>query len=297
MRFGVQTALSNTTPEELVPLWRRIEELGFGWISVWDHFHAVGGGTRNVEAVSAHTALALATSRVRCGGLVYSVGYRPLAAVANAAAAIDRWSGGRVTLGLGAGYLADEYAAWGLDFPPAGERLDRLEDWIVALRRLFAGEAVTVEGHHVRLRDAVCDPPPIQPALPIWVGGGGERRTLPLAGRLADGWNVPMATVDDFRRKAAVVAGAAADAGRDPAAVERSVGVGLCWDERRLPERFGARHQVLRPAILTGSTDEVLERVAAYRDAGADWLFVSLRAPFDLDEVERFATEIVPALS
>ncbi|HSL59515.1 MAG TPA: LLM class flavin-dependent oxidoreductase [Acidimicrobiales bacterium] len=297
MRFGVQTALSNTTPDELRPLWRHVEALGFDWISIWDHFHAVGGGTRNLEAVAMHTALALETSRVRCGGLVYSVGYRSLAVLANAAAAIDQLSGGRVTLGLGAGYLRDEYVAWGLDFPSARDRLDRLEETVPALRALFAGDTVTLEGRHVQLREAACDPPPAQAALPIWVGGGGERRTLPLAGRLADGWNVPMATVDDFARKAAIVAATAADAGRDPAAVERSVGVGLCWDEARLGERFGARAEALRPSILTGSTQEVVDRVAAYREAGADWLFLSLRAPFDHDEVERFATEVVPVLS
>lgn len=297
MRFGVQTALSNTDVDEVRALWRRVEAAGFEWISVWDHFHAVGGGTSNLEAVAMHTALALDTTSVRCGALVYAAGYRSTAVLANATATIDRLSGGRVTLGLGAGYLEAEHTAWGLPFEPPRDRLDRLEETVGALRTLFGGSAATVDGRFVRLRDAVCDPPPLQSRLPIWIGGGGERRTIPMAGRIADGWNVPMATVEDYARKVRVLDRAAEEAGRPADAIERSVGVGLCWDPDRLVERFGERAEILRPSILTGSTQEVVDRVAAYREAGADWLFVSVRSPFDVDELDRFAADVIPALT
>lgn len=296
MRFGVQTALQNTSPDELLGLWRRIEAAGYEWISVWDHFHAVGGGTRNLEAVSMHTALALETKTVRCGGLVYSVGYRNVAVLANAMAAIDHLSGGRVTMGLGAGYMQSEYEAWGIPFPSPSDRLDLLEETVTALRQLLAGEESHHQGRLLRLEGARCDPPPVQARIPLWIGGGGERRTIPMAGRIADGWNIPMATVEDFARKAAILSTSAEAAGRDPDRVERSVGVGLCWDPARLPERFGERAEILRPSIFTGSTAEVTEKAAAYRDAGADWLFVSVRAPFDADELDRFAEEVIPAL-
>ncbi|CAE7516732.1 mer, partial [Symbiodinium sp. KB8] len=294
MRFGVQTALQNTRPNELIPLWRRLEDLGYDWISVWDHFHAVGGGTDNLEAMTMHTALALCTERVRVGGLVYSVNYRPLAVLANGIAAIDHLSNGRATLGLGAGYMQSEYDAWGYDFPPPRDRLDLLEDSLSGLRRLFAGEAVTEHRRHLRLEGAVCDPTPVQERLPIWIGGGGEQRTIPMAARLADGWNVPMASLSDFDRKVRILDHHIELAGRDRRAVERSVGLGLCWDRSLLAERFGNRAASLEPMILGGSTGEVTERVAAYREAGADWLLVSIRAPFDLEELERFAEEIVP---
>ena len=294
MRFGVQTALQNTTPAELNRLWRRIESAGFEWISIWDHFHAVGGGTDNLEAVSMHASLAQVTSEVRCGGLVYSVGYRNVAVLANAAATLDHMSEGRVTIGLGAGYLEAEYDAWGIGFPGTRDRLDLLEESVTALRLLFSGEPTDFDGRHVRLSGATCDPQPVQERLPIWIGGGGEKRTIPMAGRLADGWNVPMATVDDFARKAAVLAHSAEGAGRNPGDVERSVGVGLCWDPSQVAELYGERAEIMRPSILSGSTDEVLARTAAYRDAGADWLFLSVRAPFDADELDRFAEEIAP---
>lgn len=294
MRFGVQTALQNTTPRELRALWRRIEGAGFEWISVWDHFHAVGEGTRNLEAVSMHTALALDTTRVRCGGLVYSVGYREIAVVANAIAAIDHLSNGRVTLGLGAGYLESEYDVWGIPFRSTRDRLDRLEETVRALRELFAGTTVDLEGDHVQLRAARCDPAPVQNHLPIWIGGGGEKRTIPMTARLADGWNIPMATVEDFAHKNIVLSDAIATARRSPDAVERSVGVGLCWDESLLAERYGERAGILRPSILTGSAEQVIDRVGAYEAAGADWLFLSTRAPFAASEIEAFARDVIP---
>ena len=295
MKFGVQTALQNTDPDELRRLWCRIEAAGYEWISIWDHFYAVGGGTSNLEAVAMHTALALETTKVRCGSLVYSVGYRDLAVLANSIATIDRISGGRVTLGLGAGYLAHEYDSWGIPFPSARERLDRLGETVVALRGLFAGRAVTTDGDHIVLREAVCDPTPVQDNLPIWIGGGGEQRTIPMAARLADGWNVPMATIDDYRRKVHVLDCEAEAVGRDPRSIERSVGLGLCWNPDRIGALFGARAEAMRPMILSGSTDEVVERVAAYSEAGADWVMLSLRAPFDADELDRFAADVAPA--
>ncbi len=296
MHVGIQTALQNTTPAEVRGVWRAAEHAGFDWISVWDHFLAVGGGTSNLEAVAMHTALALDTERVRCGGLVYCVGYRDVAVLANAIATIDHLSGGRATLGLGAGYMAHEYSMWGYPFPAARDRLDRLAETVEALRALFAGDTVTLDGTHVQLHDAICDPRPIQPRLPIWIGGGGEQRTIPMAARLADGWNVPMATLEDFTRKASILHDAAVAADRDPADIECTVGLGLCWDADRLHERFGERAEAMRPSILSGSTDEVLTRVAAYRDAGADRILLSLRAPFEVEELERFAEEIMPAL-
>jgi alkanesulfonate monooxygenase SsuD/methylene tetrahydromethanopterin reductase-like flavin-dependent oxidoreductase (luciferase family) len=296
VRFGVQTALQHTTPEELRRVWRRAEGAGFDWISVWDHFYAVGGGTHCLEAVSMHTLLAAETTRVQVGGLVYSVGYRSVPVLAKSLATIDQIAGGRAVLGLGAGYLQAEYDAFGLPFPGPGERLDQLAETVAALRALFAGRAVTQQGRYVELRDAVCDPPPARADLPIWIGGGGEQRTIPLAARVADGWNVPMATLEDFTRKCGLLRRSAEAAGRDPASVASSVGVGLCFDATLVGERFGARAELLRPAILTGTDDEVTERVAAYGRAGADWLFVSLRAPFDTDELDRFAERVVPEL-
>lgn len=297
MRFGVQTATQNTTPSELRDAWRRLEAARYEWISIWDHFYAVGGGTSSLEAVAMHAALALETSTVRCGSLVYSVGYRNLAVLTNAIATIDHLSDGRATLGLGTGYMEAEYRSWGIPFDAVPDRLTRLEETTIAARRLLDGETVTADGRFVQLRDTVCDPRPVQRRLPIWIGGGGESRTIPMAARLADGWNVPMATLDDFRRKVGVLDEHLERAGRAHDDIERSVGLGLCLDRSKLRERYGDRAEILAPSILSGSTGEIVDRVGAYVDAGADWILISVRAPFDIEELERFAADVMPAFS
>jgi alkanesulfonate monooxygenase SsuD/methylene tetrahydromethanopterin reductase-like flavin-dependent oxidoreductase (luciferase family) len=136
----------------------------------------------------------------------------------------------------------------------------------------------------------------VQRHLPIVVGGGGERSTIPLAARLADGWNVPMATPADAARKIAVLREHEAAAGRPAGAVAATLNVGLCFDEAQLPARFGDRWEVVRPAVLTGTTQQVVDHVASYVAAGADRIVVSVRAPLDgavADDLARFADDIV----
>src|ERR1041385_1240410 len=128
--FGVHTGLQNTTPAELVELWQRIEANGYGWISIWDHFYAatLGEGADCLEAVSMHAALACSTTRVTCGSLVYSVGYRHPAVLAKAVTSIDHLSNGRAAIGLGAGWSQIEYDAYGIPFPATKVRMDQLEE-------------------------------------------------------------------------------------------------------------------------------------------------------------------------
>src|SRR6478609_11156722 len=147
VRFGVHTGLQNTTVEELRALWTRIESLGFDWISIWDHFYAAdASGTNCLEAVASHAALACTTQRVRCGSLVYCAGYRHPAVLANALATIDHLSGGRADFGLGAGWAVNEYQAYGIPFPSAGQRLDLLEEAVQCVRSLLHNETTSFEG-------------------------------------------------------------------------------------------------------------------------------------------------------
>lgn len=296
MKFGVHAGLQNTTTDELQALWRRIEGHGFEWISIWDHFYAADatGGAVCLEAVATHAALALATERVRCGSLVYSIGYRHPAVLANAMATIDQLSGGRVTLGLGAGWHQGEYDAYGIPFPAAGVRLRQLEEAIQCVRGLLTEDVTTFEGEHFRLRDARCEPKPVQDRLPIWIGGGGEKVTLRIAARHADGWNVPFIPPDDYGRKVGVLDAHCEREGRDPAEITRAVNVGLAWRDGDLEAQFGAIANFVRPGVLTGSVQEVVDRVGAYGDAGAEWVILAMRAPFDVDGLDRFAAEVLP---
>src|SRR3954465_15593749 len=148
VQFGVHTGLQNTSIDELRGLWQHIEELGFDWISIWDHFYAADG-TGNphcLEAVASHAALAGTTTNVRCGSLVYSAGYRHPAVLANAMATLDQIADGRVVLGLGAGWLEQEYQAYGLHYGPPGERLRMLGEYVQCVRGLLTQERTTFNG-------------------------------------------------------------------------------------------------------------------------------------------------------
>jgi len=291
--FGVHTGPANTTVEELQGLWRRIEELPFDWISIWDHFYAADGVSTNcVEAVVAHTALALTTSRVRCGSLVYCAGYRHPGVLANAVAAIDQLSHGRADVGIGAGWLGDEYRAYGIPFPAAGTRLDLMEEYVRCVRGLLREPAFSFGGRYFTLTDAVVDPRPVQAELPIWIGGGGERRTLRIVAELADGWNVPFISPGDFAHKRGVLHGHCADVGRDPSAIRCSVNVGCAPTEASLQRQFGTIADFVRPGVLMGSVQEMVDGIGRYAEAGADQINVALRAPFEVEALEFIADAI-----
>ena len=148
-----------------------------------------------------HAALACETERVECGCLVYSIGYRHPAVLAKAITAIDLLSGGRAAMGIGAGWAEVEYDAYGIDFPSIGTRMDQLEEGVAILRGLLHDEETTFEGTWFSVRNARNEPRPVQDKLPIWVGGGGEKRTLRIAARFADGWNVPFVDPATFAAK------------------------------------------------------------------------------------------------
>lgn len=290
--FGVHTGLQHTTTDELRPLWQRIEELGFGWISIWDHFYGATGQPDDaacLEAVAAHAALACSTSRVRCGALVYSIGYRHPAVLAKAITTIDHLSGGRADMGLGAGWAQVEYDAYGIDFPPPGVRLDQLEEGIQIVRGLLHDEVTDFAGRWFTVSGARNEPRPVQVKLPVWVGGGGEKRTLRIAARYADGWNVPFVSPAAFAAKRAILHEHCAAVGRDPAEIRCAVNVGLAWTDASVRQQFGKLAEYVRDGCLTGSFDQVHERIGQYVEAGADQINIALRAPFDVAALEQFA--------
>jgi F420-dependent oxidoreductase-like protein len=290
--FGVHVGLQHTTADELRDVWRHVEDLGFGWISVWDHFYGATGKPDDaacLEAVAMHAALACTTSRVRIGSLVYSVGYRHPAVLAKAITAIDLLSGGRADMGIGAGWAVVEYEAYGIPFPDLRTRMDQLEEGIQCLRGLLHDDVTSFDGTWFQLHEARNEPRPIQQRLPIWVGGGGEKRTLRIAAQYADGWNVPFVSPETFAHKNRVLDAHCATVGRERSEISRAVNVGLAYSDESLRQQFGALADLVRPGVLTGSDDEILARIDEYVAAGADQVNIALRAPFQLDAVERFA--------
>jgi F420-dependent oxidoreductase-like protein len=247
-----------------------------GWDGVWvaDHFMPSigddGGPTNEVWAFLA--GLATATERVRIGPLVCGNTYRHPAVLAKQAASVDVMSGGRLVLGLGAGWQENEHAAYGIGLPPVKERLDRLEEACEVVKLLTTQERSDFSGRHYSLADAPLSPKPLQDPLPLLVGGGGEKRTMRIAARFADEWNV-WGTPETMAHKCRVLDRHCEDLGRDPSTIRRSCQalVFLSDDESFLESM---RQAEMPMATMIGTPSEVTDILGAYLDAGVDELIV-----------------------
>ncbi len=289
--YGVHTGLQHTTMDELREQWRRIEAAGYQWISVWDHFYAadLSGDPTCLEAVAAHAALASETSRATVGCLVYCAGYRHPAVLAKAVTAIDHISGGRAAMGLGGGWSQVEYDAYGIPFPSAGERLEILDESAACVRSMLREDKTSFAGKHFTLTDAQNVPRPVNPNLPLWIGGGGERKTLRTVAKYADGWNVPFIAPDAFHAKRAVLAQHCEQVGRDMAEIRCAANVGHATSEEDFEAQFGLLRMGVRPGVLMGSDQEIVDKIGAYVDAGADQVNIAVRAPWKPEALDRFA--------
>ncbi len=307
MKFGVHSGQQDTTYDELRKLWRLADSSGFSWVSVWDHFYDVpyvDGSSPVFETISIMTALAAETENVRVGCLVASTGFRTPAVLAKAATTVDHVSGGRATLGLGAGWHAKEYEAYGYDFPAPKQRLDMLEESVQIIQGLLTQPRTTFEGSYYSVRDAQFNPKPVQAKLPVWIGGVGERRSIPMAARYADGWNAAYVSPRAFARKNAVLDEACERIGRDPAELERSVNLGFyiradaAEAERAKDDFYTAWSNMARDrdtGMLFGTPDEAVEQIARYVETGVDLINIALRPPYDWDAIQAFIEDVLPA--
>jgi F420-dependent oxidoreductase-like protein len=298
MRFSYW-ANSSQPWDDLLDAARHVEATG--WDGVWcaDHFMPAGGDDTEPysECWTMLAALASAVPRVRLGPLVTGNTYRSPAVLAKMAATVDHISSGRVVLGLGAGWQENEHRAYGIDFATVGRRLDRLEESCEIITALYAADHTTFEGHEYTVVDAPLSPKPVQDPLPLLIGGGGEQRTLRIAARFAHEWNV-WGTPEHLAHKGEVLARRCDEVGRDPDEIRHSTQalLYLSDDESWLAER---RHRDIGRPTIVGTPAEVVEIVAAYRDAGVDELIVPDFNLNDLsrrkDVLDRFITEVAPA--
>ena len=301
MQLGVHLGQQNLSMDAMRDLWRRADEVGADWLSVWDHLYEAppaGGTIDHFEAVACLGALAADTTNARLGCLVFYVGYRNPGLLAKSAVTIDHISGGRFELGLGAGWHEWEAAAYGYDFPPAPRRLDMLDEAAGLIESYFTNERTTHDGEYFRAADASMLPGPVRGRMPIWIGGVGEKRTLRMAARYADGWNAAYVGPDEYRRLNGVLDRHCDDLDRDPATIERSINLmfDLGKDEAELSAQWGAMWDRVRAGSLHGSIAQATERIAEYGAAGADLVNVAVRAPVDADLLEAYLTEVAPAM-
>jgi F420-dependent oxidoreductase-like protein len=235
VRFGIDIAQQRMEFDEIVARARLAEDLGFDGAWGFDHFTPMyGDGPGNCfEGMTTLAALATATTTLRLGLLVTGMTYRHPSVLAAEAVTVDHASHGRLELALGAAWYEPEHRQLGIDFPATGRRFDRLEDALEIMTRLFTGETVSYAGRTLGLDGARLLPTPVQrPHPPIWIGGSGPRRTLPLAARFADAWHA-FAAPAQLAALSATLDRLAEAQGRDPATILRASSLSLSepWDE------------------------------------------------------------------
>ncbi len=270
MRFSIWPSPASPWSETLATV-QHAEATG--WDGAWyaDHFmpNAADNSGPTSECWTTLAALAVAVPRIRIGPLVTGNTYRHPAVLAKMAANVQEISGGRLVLGLGAGWQENEHAAYGIEFSTIGGRLGRLEEACAAIKGLLESERTNLAGRYYTLTDAPLAPKPPAP-IPLLIGGGGEKRTLRIAAKYADEWNV-WGTPALLRQKQEVLDQHCESLGRDPKAIQRSCQAMLTiTDDEELVKRISAGG---RP-VIAGNVARVREIIAEYRDAGLDEIII-----------------------
>ncbi len=295
MRFGFWPGPNNSWNDTLALA--KHAEAG-GWHGVWcaDHFmpNAEDTSGPTSECWTTLAALAASVPRIRLGALVTGNTYRHPAVLAKMAANVDNISGGRCVLGLGAGWQENEHRAYGINFSTLGGRMSRFEEACQVVTGLFSNEKTTFAGKHYQLTDAPLAPKPLQKPLPLLIGGGGEQRTLRIAAKYANEWNV-WGTPEVLKHKGGILDQYCREIGRDPKTIAHSAqGMLVLTDDAAVVERMKAAG---RP-VIGGNGPQVRALVEQYADAGVDELIIP---DFNLGRtvadktavMDRFANEVM----
>ncbi|GAB2452403.1 TIGR03560 family F420-dependent LLM class oxidoreductase [Xylanimonas ulmi] len=296
------------------------------WTSVWvyDHFHTVPAPTDQAthEAWTLMAAFAASSERVRLGQMCTCMAYREPTYLAKVAATVDAISGGRTEMGIGAGWYEHEWRAYGYGFPRAGERLAALDEGVQIMARMWrTGSSGAFAGQRYRVDGALCHPQPLQsvrvdgldvPSIPLWIAGGGERKTLLTAAKYAQYTNFG-GDLETFEHKSRVLEAHCRDIGRDFGEITRSANFNVligspqeiadkeAWLESvyrtHTPEKADAELDSWRTTPLRGTAEQVAERLTAFRAAGLEYAITYFpNAAGDRDQLALFADEVIPTL-
>ena len=309
MRFGIFTSMGMQTWSGVLELWRHLERTGWDIACVTDHFlpNTKDREGAMLESWSTLTALAALIPRMRVGTIVLGNTYRNPAVVAKMAAQVDIISGGRLLLGMGAGWQQNEHEAYGIPFYTMRERLERLDEACQVMRSLWTERRSNFKGRYYQLSEAPLDPKPIQSPHPeLMIGGGGEKVTLRIVAKHADHWNVwggpAVAT-----RKGKILDEHCAALGRDAKAITRSVNMALLITDKKadvdqlakaIETRMGRHAADARDTCLAGTPEQIRESLTDLRAAGVTTLFIpTMFRPVDelRRDLDRFIAEIAPA--
>jgi len=288
--------------------------------SVWvfDHFHTVPVPTEDAthEAWTLMAALGAATSRVRLGQMCTCMGYRNPAYLAKVAATADIISGGRVEMGIGAGWYEHEWRAYGYGFPTAGERLRQLDEGVQIMRQLWTEGVATLDGKHYQVDGAICRPLPLQEGgIPLWIAGGGERKTLRIAAKYAQYTNFD-GSPEGFVRKSEILAEHCREVGTDYDAIVRSANYNVIIGEteKEVQDRLAWYRSHLEPLVpadvlersyeqtangpLVGTPEQIVEKLTEMQKLGMTYTIAYFpEAAYDHSGIELFNSKVAPALA
>jgi F420-dependent oxidoreductase-like protein len=328
MRFGLfvpqgwRLDLAGIDPKDhwatMLGVAQAAEQGPFESIWVFDHFHTVPVPTQEAthEAWSLMAALGAATSRVRLGQMCTCMAYRNPAYLAKVAATVDIISGGRTEMGIGAGWYEHEWRAYGYGFPSAGERLAMLDEGVEIMHQLWTTGQATLDGKHYQVDGAICQPLPLQEGgIPLWIAGGGEKKTLRTAAKYAQYTNFD-GTPEVFTRKSEILAGHCRDLGTDYDAITRSVNynIFLAETDKEVADRIAWwRDHLLQCGVpeniaddrtrdfangpLVGTPELVIERLTEARALGMSYAILNFaEVAYDRTSLNLFVDKVAPAL-
>lgn len=278
LRFGIKTAPQNTTYQDMLRVWLEADEvpvIEHAWL--FDHFMPLGNDPTGpcLEGWTLLSAYAALTKRLRVGLMVTGNTYRHPAVLANMAATIDIISNGRLDFGIGAGWNELEHSAYGIPLYEPGERIKRMGEACEVFRLLWTETTPNFDGKYYQLKDAYCEPKPVQkPYPPITIGGSGEQLTLRMVAKYADIWNFVGGSPEVFKHKSEVLDGHCAKVGRDPSTIERSI----------------------QSMVNPNDMQSTITTVQSYIDLGATHIVLNLRPPYPEGIVHRLAQEVIEPL-
>jgi F420-dependent oxidoreductase-like protein len=306
IRFGVQTAPQHVTFEALRATWQLIDGSGYDTAWLFDHFFPILSDPAGpcYEGWTMLTALACETSLTQIGILVTGNTYRHPAVLAKMGATVDHTSGGRLIMGIGAGWFEMEHKAYGIHFGTTAERIHRVDEACEVIKRLWTEKQATFDGKYYQLLEAYCEPKPLQqPRPPLMIGGAGEKLMLRVVAKHADIWNT-FGSPEVFRHKIEVLKEHCAAVGRNVDEIEVSwAGMTFITDsaeeKQAMIERgaamFGAPVEMVAPGLLVGSPAELRDRIYEFIEAGVTHFIPILHTPTDHTTIGRFAEEVMPA--
>jgi len=304
IRFGVQTGQQSVEWSQMLELWQKADAWGYDSLWNFDHFYPIFVDPEGpcFEGWTTLSALAQATKHARIGHLVNGNTYRHPCVTAKMAATLDHISGGRLNLGIGAGWFELEHQNFGIDFKTVPGRLEALDEACQIIRGMLTQPKTTVHGKHYKVTDAMGLPKPVQKHLPIMIGGTGKKVLLKIVAKHADMWNAS-GSAEDMHGLIDLIRRHGDSVKRDADAIEKTVMLPLCYKAAPPRQEFMCNliahmrqttPELARRQIMIGDQHECLDTIGRYNKAGVSHFIFMAFAPYFLDEIQGFAEEVMP---